>query len=68
MKCMHCLNFTLRESEKMAKQSFGICTKNDETVYVSPVFERECVKFEQLEKRKVAERVKFLESLNGRQS
>ena len=50
----------------MAKQSYGICTKNDETIYVSPVFERECVKFEQLEKSKVDERVKFLERLNGR--
>ena len=52
----------------MARMSFGICSKKEETVYVSPVFERECVKFEQLEKSKVDERVKFLESLNGRKS
>ena len=68
MKCINCLNFTFRESQKMARMSFGICSKKEETVYVSPVFERECVKFEQLEKSKVDERVKFLESLNGRKS
>ena len=49
----------------MAKQSFGICSKKEETVYVSPVFERECVKFEQLEPEKVAERIKFMKELNG---
>ena len=66
MKCVNCLNFTLREREKMAKQSYGICLKIEDTKYVSPVFERECEKFEQLEKSKVDERLKFLEKLNGR--
>ena len=49
----------------MAKQSFGICSKKEETVYVSPIFERECVKFEQLEKIKVDERIKFIRELNA---
>ena len=54
---------------KMARLSFGICLKNDgidgRAVYVSPVFERKCGLFEQLEPEKVAERMKFLEKLNG---
>ena len=50
----------------MARMGFGICLKSNETRYVSPVFERECVKFEQLEADTVAERTKYIEELNGR--
>ena len=50
----------------MARMGFGICLKNEETIYISPIYERECVKFEQLEADKVAERKKYIEGLNGR--
>ena len=52
IKCINCQGLSFLEGAKMAMVGFGICLKSEETKYVSPIIPRECVKFEQLKRKK----------------